>query len=91
MRARYSAFAVGDTAYLLSSWHPSTRPAILQPDPAIRWDRLEIIRTIAGTADHLEGRVEFRAHYTRDGASSDLHENSRFTRHQGAWVYVDGN
>lgn len=26
MRSRYSAFAVGDEAYLLRSWHPTTRP-----------------------------------------------------------------
>ena len=29
MRSRYSAFAVGDAAYLLATWHPSTRPAAL--------------------------------------------------------------
>jgi uncharacterized protein YchJ len=26
MRSRYSAFAVGDPAYLLATWHPTTRP-----------------------------------------------------------------
>ena len=26
MRSRYSAFAVGDAAYLLRTWHPSDRP-----------------------------------------------------------------
>ena len=27
MRSRYSAYALGLTPYLLSTWHPSTRPA----------------------------------------------------------------
>ena len=30
MRSRYSAFVVGDAAYLLATWHPSTRPAELE-------------------------------------------------------------
>ena len=29
MRARYSAYALGDAAYVQSSWHPDTRPATL--------------------------------------------------------------
>ncbi|HEX8496958.1 MAG TPA: YchJ family metal-binding protein, partial [Actinomycetales bacterium] len=27
MRSRFSAFAVGDAAYLGATWHPSTRPS----------------------------------------------------------------
>src|SRR3712207_8451687 len=33
MRSRDSAFAVGDPAYLLATWHPSTRPPSLDLDP----------------------------------------------------------
>ena len=29
MRSRFTAFATGNAAYLLASWHPSTRPATL--------------------------------------------------------------
>ncbi|MEZ0090378.1 YchJ family protein [Streptacidiphilus sp. EB129] len=89
MRSRYSAFAVGDTAYLLRSWHPDTRPARLELDPAQQWLRLEILGTTEGGAFHAEGTVEFRAHY-RDGRHTDaLHEHSRFVRVAGAWVYLD--
>ena len=37
MRSRYSAFAVGDDAYLSRSWHSSTRPAVAahRPQPAV--------------------------------------------------------
>ena len=38
MRSRYSAFAVGDAAYLLATWHPSTRPPALELDPGVRWE-----------------------------------------------------
>ncbi|QHC24239.1 hypothetical protein GR130_25495 [Streptomyces sp. GS7] len=89
MRSRYSAFAVGDTGYLLRSWHPATRPGGLELDPAQRWTRLDILGTSGGSAFHDEGTVEFRAHYTLRGRSGSQYEHSRFVRENGAWVYVD--
>ncbi|MFD6417659.1 YchJ family protein [Streptomyces sp. NPDC060194] len=91
MRSRYAAFAVGDEAYLLRSWHPDTRPAELGLDAGMRWTGLEILATEAGTAFHAAGRVEFRARYTDGGRPGELRERSRFTRVDGAWVYVDGD
>ena len=90
MRSRYSAFVVGDVAYLVRSWHPSTRPTGLRLDAAQRWEKLEIVATTGGGLLHAEGTVEFRAHY-RIGADRDvLHERSRFVRHDGLWTYLDG-
>lgn len=89
MRSRFSAFAVGDAAYLLETWHPSTRPAELSLDAGLRWYRLDILaRSRGGLADD-EGTVEFRAHYRGD-ESGALHEISRFVRQQGRWWYLDG-
>ncbi|MFF2938523.1 YchJ family protein [Streptomyces niveus] len=90
MRSRYSAFAVGNEPYLLSSWHPATRPTRVDLDPAMRWVGLEILATTEGSAFHTTGTVTFRARYTRRGEEGVLHERSRFERHEGAWVYVDG-
>ncbi|MEU3980079.1 YchJ family metal-binding protein [Streptomyces sp. NPDC026672] len=87
MRARYSAFVVGDVGYLLRTWHPRTRPARLDPDPGTRWTGLEVLGAEAGSAFHSVGTVTFRASY-RGGS---LHERSRFERVDGAWVYVDGD
>lgn len=86
MRSRYSAFVVGDGAYLTRTWHPRTRPARLDLDPGVRWTGLEILATRDGSAFHRTGEVEFRASF--QGGS--LHEVSRFERVEGAWVYVDG-
>lgn len=88
MRSRYSAFAVGDEAYLLRTWHPDTRPARLELDPAQRWVGLEVLGTTAGSAFHSEGTVEFRAHYSRRGQRHTMHEDSAFARIDGAWVYI---
>ncbi|AYF73871.1 hypothetical protein D7D52_08340 [Nocardia yunnanensis] len=90
MRSRFSAFAVRDEAYLLRSWDPETRPADVDFDPAMRWERLEILGTTGGGMFHTEGTVEFRAHYRVRGAAGELHERSRFRRDRGAWVYLDG-
>ncbi|WP_431046298.1 YchJ family protein [Streptomyces sp. P1-3] len=90
MRSRFSAFALHDEAYLLRSWHPETRPPAVDFDPELRWRRLEILGSTDGGAFRNEGTVEFRAHYTAQGRPGELHENSRFVRLDGAWVYVDG-
>jgi SEC-C motif domain protein len=91
MRSRYSAFATGDVEYLLTSWHPDTRPEKLTLDPAQRWVRLEIVGTTGGGLLHKEGTVEFRAHYRHSSHTGVLHERSRFTRVDGQWRYVDGD
>ena len=89
MRSRFSAFAVGDAAYLLRSWHSSTRPARLRLDENTRWTRLEILGARDGGPFHTEGTVEFRAYYRESGGSEQsMRENSSFTREDGAWVYV---
>ncbi|MER6912102.1 YchJ family metal-binding protein [Streptomyces sp. NPDC000594] len=90
MRSRYSAFVAGDTAYLLRTWHPATRPPALELDPAMRWSGLEIVATEDGTAFHTTGTVTFRARYRHHGQRGELYERSTFERVGGAWVYVDG-
>jgi SEC-C motif domain protein len=89
MRSRFSAFAMNDEAYLLRSWHPGTRPPHIDLDPALHWLRLEILGGTGGGPLDTKGTVEFRAGYTSQGTAADLHENSRFVRHDGAWVYLD--
>ncbi|MBV6761820.1 MULTISPECIES: YchJ family protein [Rhodococcus] len=89
MRSRFSAFAVLDADYLLATWHPSTRPADLDLDPEQRWTRLDILGTTGGGLLDTTGTVEFRAHYVLDGHRESLHENSRFVREDGNWLYLD--
>ncbi|MFI6499740.1 YchJ family protein [Nonomuraea typhae] len=89
MRSRYSAYARGEAAYLLTTWHPRTRPATVDFERGLRWDRLEIVATDGGSPIHTEGVVEFRAHFSRAGRTGHMHEVSRFVRDNGAWVYLD--
>lgn len=89
MRSRYSGYVVGDVAYLLCTWHPSTRPSELDLDPSVRWFRLEIEGTAAGGPFDTTGTVEFTARSKHEGVTHAQHENSRFVREGGAWLYVD--
>lgn len=90
MRSRFAAFAIGDAAYLLRSWHPSTRPADLALDPQIRWTRLDIVDTEAGGPFDTAGVVEFEAFYREEGVRASMRERSRFVREGRVWLYLDG-
>lgn len=89
MRSRYSAFVVGDAAYLLRTWHPDTRPGELELDPAMQWRRLDIVSTGRGGPLDSEGTVEFKAHFRHDGERGVHHETSRFLRVDRRWYYLD--
>jgi SEC-C motif domain protein len=91
MRSRYSAFAVGDADYLLTTWHPSTRPASIELDPAIEWRRLQIRNTTGGGEDDEQGTVEFIAHCwdANQRLYRRQHEDSRFVRQGDRWLYIE--
>lgn len=90
MRSRYSAFVLDRLDYLLDTWHPSTRPATLEPNPSgLKWLGLQIKRHVRQDGDHAI--VEFVARSRLNGRASRLHEISRFVREDGCWRYVDGD
>lgn len=88
MRSRYSAFALGQADYLRRSWHPDTCPTTVRNADDQVWVGLEVTDARGGAFD-TEGEVEFIAHYERNGTPGQLHERSRFVRHEGRWVYLD--
>lgn len=92
MRSRYTAYVMHHAAYLLNSWHPSTRPQHLEleQDPPTNWLGLKIISTESGNAGDTEGWVEFVARYKIHGKAHRLHEKSRFIHEEGRWYYLDG-
>ncbi|WP_027481303.1 YchJ family protein [Deinococcus pimensis] len=88
MRSRYTAFVLRGEAYLLATWHPSTRPASLglREEDGPAWLGLTVRRARGGPSD-TRGTVEFVARF-RGGT---LHETSTFRREEGRWFYVDGD
>ena len=89
MRSRYSAYVLKLSAYLLATWHPSTRPAALDlASDNTKWLGLEVKKHL--TESENSATVEFIARYKISGRAHRLHEISRFVREDGRWLYVDG-
>lgn len=104
MRSRYTAYTLKNEAYLLATWHPSTRPTerIIDPDEPLQWLGLEVKSTLRlrqRKADHPgQDHVEFVARFRQHGKGQRLHELSRFLREPDPalggtprWFYVDGD
>lgn len=102
MRSRYTAYTLRDEAYLLATWHHSTRPAagLFDAEEGLTWLGLTVksplrlrkrqdVEECDAAAD--TDTVEFVARYKIGGRAHRLHELSRFVREQGRWFYVDGS
>lgn len=91
MRSRFTAYFLSDEAYLLNTWHVSTRPTELKlEDDKFTWNSLEVISTSAGKSQDKKGTVEFIASYTVQGKKQQINEVSRFVKDNNQWFYVDG-
>jgi SEC-C motif-containing protein len=89
MRSRYSAYVLKLGDYLRDTWHPSTRPATLDFDPAQRWMGLQVLRHTVQRADHAT--VAFIARWRLAGRPGQMAETSRFVCEGGRWFYLDGD
>ena len=92
MRSRYCAYVYGNAAYLLHTWHPTTRPDSLDfpPESPLRWLGLKILRQTDGKPGDGTGTVEFVARFKSAGKAGRMHEISRFVHEEGRWFYVAG-
>ncbi|MGL5866011.1 MAG: YchJ family protein [Dermatophilaceae bacterium] len=92
MRSRYTAYAVADGHHLYRTWHPRTRPDIVEPEVWVHWVGLDIAEVVDGGANDETGVIEFRAHWeSGEGVTrqhGELHERSRFERRAGRWFYL---
>ena len=98
MRSRYTAYALlqqGDQRaadHLWRTWHPRTRPEVVEPGPGLRWVGLEVTQTRAGGPQDDPGVVAFVARWTTGEGEhrpdGELVERSDFARRGGRWVYV---
>lgn len=92
MRSRYVAFTLLDEAYVLATWHTTTRPQALhltQDNPRPQWLGLKVLSGQLQDATHAT--VEFVARQKIAGRAYRLHELSRFVLEDDRWYYVDGD
>lgn len=103
MRSRYVAYVNRDMAYILRSWHSSTRPAELDAGSNLSWTGLHVLdasdfaavdntRMQEKDSDGVQAQaqVEFVASFVNHGEPGCMRERSRFLIEQGEWRYVDG-
>jgi len=88
MRSRYSAYVLHDRDYLAQTWHSDHRPQDLILDDGIRWIGLEVIDF---QQQEDQATVEFEARLLMAGRVDAVHENSRFVKQQGRWLYTSGD
>ncbi len=97
MRARYTAFVIGNSDFIIDTYHSSChaeqeRAQILSAID-IKWLKLEIIDTELDTSTET-AFVEFKAWYMEGELLQHMHERSRFLQEdtpQGfCWRYIDG-
>lgn len=96
MRSRYSAYALKNYSYILSTALPTEDPSIALSSlqswaEPLTWTRLMILNTAEGHPTDHKGMVEFQAHYIdEEGVPQVHHEISSFIKQQGAWKYEKG-
>ena len=98
MRSRYSAYALGEIAYLMAT-HPEPQTSLQQrrrelraSSRQVRWIALEILAVERGGIEDCQGTVQFAAHCIASGQRRCLEETSLFERRDGQlsgdWLYI---
>ena len=90
MRSRYSAYVLKNEAYLLKTWHATTRPDHLDlSGDQDEWLALEVLSH--QPTNMTRAHVHFVAYFKQARQIYTLEERSRFTQEGGAWLYIDGD
>ena len=96
MRSRYAAYAEHEIDYIIGTCAEDERDKI-DVDQTRSWSErskwlgLKILATGKGGPEDTEGSVEFEALYEMDGLRDIHHEQARFKKTDGRWLYVEGN
>ena len=95
MRARYSAYAVGNVEFLYASSGPEARSEFDEKttrdwSSSAQWHGLEVLATVRGEKDDEDGEVTFVARYSANGQQCEHREHSYFKRIDGEWRFIDG-
>lgn len=97
MRSRYSAYAVKNADYLITTLHPN-HPDAKIPIPtkrkqikafyeSTRFEKLEILAVEEG---ETQSTVTFRAHLKQGGKDTSFTEKSLFEKVDDRWLYLSG-
>ncbi|MDR2068954.1 MAG: YchJ family protein [Spirochaetaceae bacterium] len=95
MRSRYSAYAEHAVDYILNTCIRGGERDIDEKQTRAwseksTWLGLRILSVARGLEEDTEGSVEFEARYEQDGLQEIHHEQGRFKKQDGVWLYEDG-
>ena len=83
MRSRYTAHVLHRWQHLWATWHPRTRPDVVDDAP-MAWTGLTIVDVEQGQPGDEQGVVEYVAQHT----AGTLHEKARFEYRAHRWLYT---
>jgi SEC-C motif-containing protein len=95
MRARYSAYALGEVDFILKT-HTSDagkdvdRKSTEAWSKHSKWQGLEIVSTEGGGPKDETGVVEFVARYKVKNVGIEHRERAKFEKHGGKWLFAEG-
>lgn len=95
MRARYSAFVVGDIDFIMKTHlgedkDDADREALETWSKESEWLGLEVVATEKGSEKDKTGVVEFKAKFKAGGETHSHHERATFQKIDGHWFFEDG-
>jgi SEC-C motif domain protein len=95
MRARYSAFALGNIGYLADTLSTEARAEFDRADVEktskdAKWLGLEVRAVTGGGMDDNSGTVEFVARFRHNDHQHIHHEAAEFALEDGRWVCTGG-
>jgi len=96
MRARYSAYVLGEIDFVMDSVHPDSpgeadRNSTEQWSRNADWEGLDVVEVKDGKKGDETGEVEFVARFSVNGREARHHERARFKKSKGKWAYFDGD
>lgn len=96
MRSRYTAHVYKNMPHILRTMRGKPLKLFDQEKTEeewfeqCTWNKLEIISAPEVAKSDKQGIVEFKAHYSFNGADHVLHERSKFLKADNNWYYVAG-
>ena len=94
LRARYTAFVLGEVDYVLSTHHSRTRSDVKREEVEdwsknSKWIGLKIVQSEAGKEADSQGTILFCAQFESQGKQEDHWEQSTFEKEDGEWRFLD--
>ena len=87
MRSRYTAYVIGDLAYIRKTWHRDYCPPDLSLEGLPEFIRLQIV---SHSHSNNRGYVHFRAFYYTQDELTWMEEQSQFVKLSECWLYTTG-